>query len=74
MAFKKGDRVRFVDNYKNYSIGSANPLVGTLYECEGTVENTGPISTSVKWDNGTKNSYDVNTLALSEDYRVISIW
>lgn len=74
MVFNNGDRVRFVDNCRNYTIGSANPLVGTPYECEGTVEHAGLISVSVRWDNGTINNYDIKTLALSEGYRVISIW
>lgn len=74
MAFNSGDRVRFVNNCRNYTIGSSNPLVGTPYECEGTIEQAGLIGVSVKWDNGTKNTYDVKTLALSEGHRVISIW
>ena len=59
---KKGDRVYYVHNTFGYTLGRNNPLFGSNYECEGTVRQIAGNSVSVKWDNGTYNSYTDTTL------------
>ena len=74
MKFEIGDRVKFTNKKSSYSIGSANPLVGTRYECEGSVLSANSMCVSVAWDNGLRNGYKDGDLSLSEDINVISIW
>ena len=63
MSFQKGDRVKFVNNSRNYRVGEANPLVGSKWECEGTVTRSG-IDVRVSWDNGRGNIYKSKCLEL----------
>jgi len=63
--YKIGDRVRYISGAHGNS--KNNPLIGTEYECAGTVvrtENYGAISYSVSWDNGTTNAYQAMDLVL----------
>ncbi len=57
--FKVGDRVKFVSNPHRYVVGSANPLVGTSWECGGTITKvyTAGKYNEVLWDTGRSNSY-----------------
>lgn len=74
----KGLRVILVAPDPSYKIGSTNPLEGTEYFCEGTVERVGDYI-HVKWDNGTTNNYKKGELAFAErgstgPGRMQSIW
>ena len=62
--FKIDDRVVYAHNTANYTTGQSNPLVGTKYECEGTVINIEHRSVRVEWDNGRRNVYNYRTLEL----------
>lgn len=63
MIFKIGDRVKFVNNPYHYSIGGSNPIVGSKWECPGTVCGVGDY-TAVNWDNGSYNDYKDGCLEL----------
>jgi hypothetical protein len=56
MDFREGDRVFLISNKRGYSLGMSNPLVGTPFECEGTVVRARS-GYRVDWDNGHSNSY-----------------
>lgn len=61
--FVVGDRVIFVDNFPGYGLGANNPLLGTEWECVGTVSQGSDYEyVSVRWDNGCTNSYDKRCL------------
>ena len=64
----EGDRVVFVSNENGYSLGSNNPMVGTPFECEGTVAMAAGSSYRVIWDNGCTNSYRTGDLELAKGY------
>lgn len=55
--FKEGDRVVFVDNNQNYSLGPSNPIVGSKWFCGGIVCHTSADEVAVDWDNGLHNIY-----------------
>lgn len=67
---RRNQRVRLVDTKRKAS--SENPIMGTRYECEGTVIHTdtdyGPkdIRISVKWDNKHRNIYHFKDLVVSD--------
>jgi hypothetical protein len=65
MTLEIGDRVNYVSD--NHGQSPANPLVGTRFECSGTVLNVimGGDSINVEWDNGTHNSYSNRDLVLA---------
>ena len=55
--FDIDDRVFYVSGA--HRTGESNPLLGTTYECPGSViEVRGDSSVSVRWDNGERNSYN----------------
>jgi len=60
--FKKGDRVYYVSGV--HGALSNNPLIDTKYECQGSVREIrdSGFSISVRWDNGTSNSYNSGDL------------
>jgi hypothetical protein len=62
---KKGDRVIFVSNESGYTLGPWNPLKGSEWFCQGTIDND-PVSRSVlvRWDNGEHNYYVKDDLML----------
>lgn len=65
--FNEGDRVVFYDNSRTgYSVGPSNPLVGSDWECEGTVvgQRNPPHNVQVQWDNGRYNVYKAVALQL----------
>lgn len=64
MRFQKGDRVRYISG--RHWLGPGNPLIGSKYECEGTVTYLRLGRISVGWDNGTKNFYGEDDLELAE--------
>ena len=63
--FKMGDRVRYFSG--NHGMSMENPLVGTRYECIGTIDLAQTANATVQWDNGKHNSYNNHDLALAED-------
>ena len=65
MTFKIGDRVNYFSG--NHGMSLDNPLVGTRYECIGTVDFANSSNATVQWDNGKHNSYNNHDLALAED-------
>lgn len=72
---KDGMKVKLYKPNSSYKIGSANPAIGSKYECCGTIVDYGIVSINVEWENGTSNSYRDNELILVEDVgRCISIW
>ena len=60
--FNVGDRVVYVSG--RHGTMKSNPLVGSKYECEGTIDYSDRVHTNVLWDNGTHNSYTPNDLML----------
>lgn len=76
---KTGQKVMLVFPDEEYDIGPANPVVGSEWECRGTIADYEPDGDgiSVDWDNGTYNGYKENELALakpSAEGRCQSIW
>lgn len=71
---RKGMRVLLSKPDEEYTIGKSNPLVGTEWECTGTIYTYGNTSVTVDWDNGKHNSYKDNELSLSHEERCKSIW
>ncbi len=71
---KRGMRVLLTKPDRGYTICDTNPLVGTEWECTGTVDTHGSSSVSVDWDNGNHNSYKDNELSLVHEGRCKSIW
>ena len=61
---KPGMVVLLTNPAPTYSIGPSNPLVGTPFECEGTVSCASKSSIAVRWKNGGSNSYRDNELSL----------
>lgn len=66
---RKSQRVRLIS--KKNRASSENPIIGTKYECEGTVifidqVGTYGIRVSVEWDNSFKSAYDPNELLVSD--------
>ena len=53
--FKVDDRVVYVSGAHRH--GESNPLLGTTYECCGSIIEVRSNSVSVRWDNGERNSY-----------------
>ena len=70
----KGMRVLLTKPASHYEIGSANPLVGTKWECEGTVMDHSGDSAHVNWDSGYSNGYKDNQLSTVHGGRCKSIW
>jgi hypothetical protein len=64
MRFVIGSRVWYFKVNPYYSLGLANPLKGTVFECAGTVTYLHGKSVHVTWDNGTTNSYHSDYLSL----------
>ncbi len=66
MRFQKDDRVRYISG--RHWLGPGNPLIGSKYECEGTISgvNSRVNRISVNWDNGTTNFYAEDDLELAE--------
>ena len=73
---KKGMRVILTNPAPRYVIGMSNPLVGTNWECEGTIISYSSSLISVMWDNGKHNEYSDNELSEIEicEGRCESIW
>ena len=71
---RKGMRVLLTKPASHYEIGSANPLVGTKWECEGTVMDAAGGSAHVIWDSGYSNGYKDNELSATHGGRCKSIW
>ena len=65
MTLKVGDRVNSVSG--KYGRANNNPLIGTRYECAGTVDSSESdgMHITVLWDNGAHNSYNSKDLALA---------
>lgn len=62
---KIGQIVILVNPGPHYVIGTANPAVSSRYECCGTVDRLSGPRISVRWDNGTQNTYINGELALA---------
>lgn len=61
MKFKEGDVVYYISGV--HTLGKANPLKGTEFECIGVVKSVPPTySLIVRWDNGSSNVYSENDL------------
>ena len=60
-----GQEVILVNPSPHYLIGGANPVVCSRYECCGIVSGILKSRISVKWDNGTRNTYKNNELTLA---------
>lgn len=55
-----GMRVKLIENeMQGYDLGCSNPVVGSEWECEGTVDtiNLDEMTAIVEWDNGYMNMY-----------------
>jgi hypothetical protein len=50
----------------SYVISEINPLVGTQWECEGSVVRVAEDHVDVLWKNGFSNSYKNNELSISD--------
>lgn len=61
----RGDRVLYISG--DHGVSDSNPLVGTNYECAGTVVDTGGhgMHVRVHWDNGLSNSYNLGDLKIA---------
>ena len=54
--FEVGNRVHYTSG--KYTLRENNPLLGSVFECEGTiVSHSSGSSCTVRWDNGTSNTY-----------------
>jgi hypothetical protein len=71
---EKGMRVLLTNPDKNYTIGSANPLFCSKWECVGTVMDQGGGNAHVIWDSGYSNGYKDYELSLDRGGRCKSIW
>jgi len=71
---RKDMRVLLTKPDNNYEIGSANPVVGSKWECTGTVMDQSGGHVHVIWDSGFSNGYKDNELSLDHDGRCESIW
>jgi len=71
---RNGMRVLLTKPASHYEIGPENPLIGTRWECEGTVINIVGDSVHVIWDSARSNGYKDNELSISHDGRCKSIW
>lgn len=70
-----GTRVKLYKPDPMYIIGPANPVIGSRYECEGTITNSSSSTgIGVRWDNGSSNGYRNNELCLSIEGNFINIW
>ena len=72
-----GSRVKLKNPDPAYIVGKGNPVMGSIYECEGTIckgGNTSKFSISVKWDNGYQNVYKDNELCFTIEGNFIDIW
>jgi hypothetical protein len=69
-----GMRVMLTNPDKEYTIDHANPLVGTKWECRGTIDMLSKDRIMVRWDNGHTNSYKFGELSTSFDGVCKSIW
>lgn len=58
------DKVILVNPSPHYVIGRANPVICSQYECCGIITTVERSRISVEWDNGTRNGYMDNELAL----------
>lgn len=64
--FNYSDRVYYTSG--KHGAASNNPLVGTKYECAGTIyEVDNQHHIRVEWDNGRRNSYDHHDLIHATD-------
>jgi hypothetical protein len=68
---RKNQRVKLIS--QNYKSTAENPIMGTKYECEGTVIHVsvagsvfGEVKISVKWDNEFHNIYTLEELEVSD--------
>lgn len=59
---------------KTYTIDSANPLVGTKWECRGRIDMLSRDRILVRWDNGLANSYKFGELSTTCEGTCKSIW
>jgi len=74
MEFQKGDRVNINSATNHQTPGVTNPVIGSEYECEGTVRRVGTLTgIDVDWDNGLTCVYLSSQLSIVDDH-VISIW
>lgn len=78
-----GDRVILANPNPRYFVSSANPVINTHFFCYGTITSMTRSRISVEWNNGSRNTYTDNELALSkkefittgtENKKYISIW
>ena len=75
---EEGDRVILTKPMPHYTIGSANPALGSEYFIAGTFKG----GKRVQWDSGYKNSYNDDELTIYDDEilmkstegKCISIW
>lgn len=70
---RKGMKVKLVCNPHKYKIGNSNPMVGSKWECEGTVVQNNIGETEVQWKNGCFNVYKSGCLGLANQ-NIESIW
>jgi hypothetical protein len=71
---KIGTRVLLTKPDRGYTINESNPLVGTKWECAGSVDDGRPGAVDVLWDNGHHNSYKDHELSSACGGRCKSIW
>lgn len=72
---EKGWRVVLTHPDPGYSIDETNPVLGTEYECCGTILYCEDDFLEVEWDNGMTNTYkDMELSTIKEINSCISIW
>lgn len=73
---KSGMRVILTNPAEHYDIGKSNPIVGSKWECVGSVLGCSLGSIQVLWDNGATNCYIDYELSLDTGIigRCESIW
>jgi hypothetical protein len=58
----------------SYSLGPANPRIGTEWECTGRITEVYGDTINVSWKNGFTNSYKDNELSLLSLSSCIDLW
>lgn len=69
-----GMEVQLVKPDPYYAINEKNPVKGSQYECTGVIYDLGSGFISVKWKNGSTNTYKKDELSSVKSIRYRSIW
>jgi len=74
--FGIGTEVELTNPAPNYILNERNPVKGGMYFCTGNIYRIiDTSSVSVRWENGTTNSYRIQELSYAKSMRTYnSIW